>query len=165
MADIEETVDGGKPLTGRKVFAIFAGAFAVIIGVNVFMAWQAIGTFPGLEVDNSYVASQSFDADRAAQEALGWETSVEVVGDRDTLELTILAPGGQPARVEAIEATIGRATERADDQVLTFVQNDLGTHVAKIEQLDFGKWDLRLVAKAANGTVFKQRRQIYLREE
>ena len=49
-------------LTGRKVFFITAGAFAVIIGVNVTMAVLAVGTFPGLEVKNSYVASQSFDA-------------------------------------------------------------------------------------------------------
>jgi nitrogen fixation protein FixH len=29
--------------------------------VNLLMAYQAISTFPGLEVKNSYVASQKFD--------------------------------------------------------------------------------------------------------
>jgi FixH len=58
-------------ITGPRVFAFTASAFAVIIGVNVFMAYQAISTFPGLEVKSSYVASQSFDAERAAQNALG----------------------------------------------------------------------------------------------
>ena len=77
-----------KPITGRKVFAIVASAFAVIIGVNIFMAVSAVRTFPGLEVQNSYVASQSFDADREAQEALGWE--VTAIVERDTLVLTIL---------------------------------------------------------------------------
>ena len=42
--------------------------------------------------------------------------------------LTILAPGGQPARVEALEGTIGRATQRTDDQVLT-----LADYAIKIE--------------------------------
>ena len=59
-------------ITGKHVLAITVSAFAVIIGVNVVMAWKAISTFPGLEVKNSYVASQTFDADRAAQQALGW---------------------------------------------------------------------------------------------
>ena len=159
MADIEETT-GGKPLTGRKVFAIFAGAFAVIIGVNLFMAWNAVGTFPGLEVKNSYVASQTFDAERKAQEALGWDTSAEVVGE--TVRLTITGPDGKPARVETVEGTIGRATQRADDQVLEFHQNEVGVHVAEVTPLDFGKWEIRFVATAANGTPFRQRLQIIL---
>ena len=162
MAEIDQTPDGGKPLTGAKVFAIFAGAFALIVGVNVFMAWNAIGTFPGLEVDNSYVASQTFDADRAAQEALGWETLAAIEGD--TVQLTILGPDGKPARVESIEGTIGRATQRTDDQALVFRQNEFGVHVAEVTPLDFGKWDVRFVATAANGTPFRQRLQIVLPE-
>ena len=56
-------------LTGKHVFAITAGAFAVIIGVNVLLAVKAVSTFPGLEVGNSYVASQGFNTRKAAQEA------------------------------------------------------------------------------------------------
>ncbi|MCB1336031.1 MAG: FixH family protein [Maritimibacter sp.] len=162
MAELNQTKDGGKPLTGRKVFAIFAGAFALIIGVNVFMAYNAIGTFPGLEVENSYIASQTFDAERKAQEALNWDVSAAIEGDE--VLLTIIGPDGAPARVEAIEATIGRATQRTDDQVLAFRQNDVGVHVADIDPLDFGKWELRFVATAANGTPFRQRIQLILPE-
>ena len=50
-----------RPLTGKHVLAITLVAFGVIIGVNVLMAVKAVGTFPGLEVANSYVASQDFD--------------------------------------------------------------------------------------------------------
>jgi len=59
-------------LTGRHVFFITTGAFAVIIGVNGLLAVKAVSTFPGLVVENSYVASQDFDARKAAQVALGW---------------------------------------------------------------------------------------------
>jgi nitrogen fixation protein FixH len=162
MADIEETTDGGKPLTGRKVFAIFAGAFALIIGVNLFMAWNAIGTFPGLETKNAYIANQTFDEERAAQEALGWQASAVVEGT--SVQLTILGPDGKPARVEAVEGTIGRPTHRGDDQALAFRQNEFGVHVAEISLLDFGKWDVRFVATAVNGTPFRQRLQILLPE-
>mgnify|MGYP001760938923 FL=1 len=61
-----------RPLTGKHVLAITLVAFGVIIGVNVLMAVKAVGTFPGLEVANSYVASQDFDRERAAQAALDW---------------------------------------------------------------------------------------------
>ncbi|MFN7052645.1 MAG: FixH family protein, partial [Gemmobacter sp.] len=60
-------------ITGRQVFAFTAGAFGIIIAVNVLMAYKAVSTFPGLEVKNSYVASQNFDTERRAQEALGWD--------------------------------------------------------------------------------------------
>ena len=59
-------------LTGKHVFAITASAFAVIIGVNVLLAVKAVSTFPGLEVENSYVAGQDFNERKAAQLALGW---------------------------------------------------------------------------------------------
>ena len=64
-------------LKGRHVAMIFGGAFTVIIGVNVALAVNAVRTFPGLETKNSYVASQTFDDRRAAQEALGWTVAAE----------------------------------------------------------------------------------------
>ena len=59
-----------RTLTGWHVFAIFVGCFSVIITVNLTLAFQAVNTFPGLVTKNSYIASQSFDADRAAQDGL-----------------------------------------------------------------------------------------------
>ena len=61
-----------RELTGRHVLVITVSAFAVIIGVNLTLAYQAVATFPGLEVQNSYVAGQGFNDRKAAQEALGW---------------------------------------------------------------------------------------------
>jgi nitrogen fixation protein FixH len=56
-------------ITGRHVLAITVGAFGLIIAVNVVMAWKAISTFPGLEVENSYVASQEFDRREARRKS------------------------------------------------------------------------------------------------
>jgi len=60
-----------RKLTGRHVLLIFVAAFGVIISVNLVLAYSAVNTFPGLEVRNSYVASQTFNDRKAAQEALG----------------------------------------------------------------------------------------------
>ena len=59
-----------KPLTGRHVFAIFLIAFGTIISVNVFMAYSAIKTFPGVEVENS----TSLRKHLTDQIDLGWVT-------------------------------------------------------------------------------------------
>ena len=45
-----------RRLTGRHVLAIAVGAFGIIIGVNLVMAWQAISTFPGLLLTTTVLA-------------------------------------------------------------------------------------------------------------
>ncbi|MDF0601064.1 FixH family protein [Psychromarinibacter sp. C21-152] len=143
----------GKPLTGRKVFAIFAAGFGVIIAVNVVLAVQAVGTFPGLEVKNSYVASQTFDDDRAAQEALGWDVSAEVTGG--ALRVAITGPDGRPVAPEDLSVRLGRTTMQEHDMTPELIF-DGTAHVAPVDAGP-GKWELRVNAVAADGTEFKQR--------
>ncbi|MFV0336544.1 MAG: FixH family protein [Tropicimonas sp.] len=140
-------------LTGRKVFLIAASAFGVIIAVNLTMAWLAVGTFPGLAVKNSYVASQSFDADRAAQEALGWQARATLEGGMLTVAFT--GRRGYPVEVASLEAIVGRSTHVWDDIAPDFSYHD-GTFTAPVD-LGPGKWDIRLVATAPDGTPFRQR--------
>lgn len=143
----------GKPLTGRHVLAITVAAFSVIIGVNVLMAVKAVGTFPGLEVANSYVASQSFDQDRAAQAALGWTVSADYDGRE--LALAIRDARGNPARIRAIAVTVGRPTYIADDQHPQ-MRYQGGLYVAPLV-LKPGLWNIHVQATAWDGTEFRQR--------
>lgn len=143
----------GKPLTGYHVFAIFASAFSVIIAVNLTLAFKAVGTFPGLETKNSYVASQTFDADREAQLALGWTVGAELQGSDLVLKVDD-AIG--PVVPEIVSATLGRATHVGDDQTPAFIHNGKA-FVAPVGDLERGNWNLRLVARAADGTLFRQR--------
>lgn len=140
------------PMTGRKFLVIMVSAFAIIIGVNLTLAYKAVATFPGLEVKNSYVASQKFNAERAAQEALGWE--VAAVSDGAEFRLSI-RKDGRPVAPVILSATLGRATHVAADQSpdLRFDGADFVAQSA----LDRGNWNLRLVAEAADGTIFRQR--------
>ncbi len=100
-------------ITGRHVLVFTVGAFGIIIAVNVVMAWKAISTFPGLEAKNTFVASQQFDARRAAQEALGW--SVATAHERGKVKLVITDAAGAPVEVAALDVLIGRPTEAKDD--------------------------------------------------
>lgn len=146
----------GKPLTGRKVFAIVAGAFGVIIAVNLVLAWKAVGTFPGLEVENSYVASQTFNERLAAQQALGWTVDAEVTDG--ALEVRITGDDGRPVEVGALSATLGRPTHVREDRSPEFVHHQ-GAFRAPMDVAP-GRWMLRLEATAPDGTTFRQRRTL-----
>jgi len=140
-------------ITGRKVFFFFAGAFAVIISVNLLLAFSAVRTFPGLEVKNSYVASQNWDEERAAQLALDW--TVDAVVRDEVLTLSITDAEGAPVEVQSLSGVFGRATSVRDDQTPDFEFNG-EAYVAPVETAD-GNWNLRLDAVAPDGTDFRQR--------
>ena len=142
-----------REITGRHVLVGFVAAFAVIITVNLLLAYNAVQTFPGLEVKNSYVASQQFDAQRDAQEALGW--TVGAAHEDGTLTLSITDAGGTPVEVTSLDVILGRATSVRDDMTPDFVF-DGRAYVAPVA-LGGGNWNIRMVAVAADGTNFRQR--------
>lgn len=146
-------------LTGKHVFAITVSAFAVIIGVNVFLAYKAVSTFPGLEVDNSYVASQGFNTRKAAQEALGWTMQPGYADGRMTL--AFIDRAGQPVSVTNLEVLVGRTTETTDDTYPAFVQD--GAIYAADVALNKGKWMVKVTALSAEGTLFEQRSELFVR--
>ncbi|MBL4768854.1 MAG: FixH family protein [Rhodobacteraceae bacterium] len=149
-----------REFTGRHVAMVFVGAFAVIIGVNLLLAFQAVKTFPGLEVRNSYVASQKFNTRRTAQLSLGWSVRADA---RDGLViLSITDTGGAPVKVARLSATVGRATHVRDDFEPEFVFD--GTSYVVPVELGKGNWNIRLVARAANGTEFSQRVILHVRK-
>lgn len=140
-------------ITGRKVLIFTVSAFAVIIAVNLTLAFQAVRTFPGLEVDNSYVASQEFDAKRAAQEALGWEIDVDYRSG--TLVVAFSGTDGRVVPVADMTALVGRATTTESDATPAFRQ--AGSTFTAPLQLAPGQWIVRVSARAADGTEFRQR--------
>jgi nitrogen fixation protein FixH len=142
-----------REFTGRHALMVFGGAFGVIITVNLFLAYSAVSTFPGLEVKNSYVASQQFDERKAAQEALGWTVRADASAGQVVLSITDVA--GNPVRVGALEAVVGRATHVADDIRPEFIF-DGAAYVAPID-LAGGNWNIRMTAMAEDGTQFAQR--------
>lgn len=141
-----------KTLTGWHVFGMFVIAFATIIAVNLTLAFNAVNTFPGLEVRNSYVASQGFEAERAAQLALDWDVTAEVRGGE--LRLRFLHEGA-PVAPRIDQAVFGRATSVAADQTPDFRYED-GAFLAPVHAGP-GNWNLRIRATAADGTPFQQR--------
>jgi nitrogen fixation protein FixH len=146
-------------LTGRRVALIAGAAFLVMLIPNVILTVTAVETFSGLVVPNSYVASQSFDRDRAAQAALGWQVMVDYADG--ALHLAIDDARGHPVRPAALTVVVGRPTTTRDDVPLTLEETPAG-YAAPVP-LAAGNWRVEIAAAAVDGTAFRQSRDIFVR--
>jgi nitrogen fixation protein FixH len=142
-----------REFTGWHMLALMVGGFGVIIAVNLTLAWQAVATFPGLETRNSYVVSQEFQADRAAQNALLWDVSATIIDEE--LTVTIRDEDGNPVQAEVTRATLGRATHTGEDSTPAFTWD--GTAMTAPVTVGEGYWNLRLELIAPDGTKFRRR--------
>lgn len=147
----------GRPLTGYHVLAIFVIGFGIIISVNLKLAFSAVRTFPGLEVANSYVESQSFELRRDAQDALGWQESASYADGVLTLQVT--DRDGAPISPALFEATIGRATTQVDDHDLTF-----DAEGKALIDLAPGRWRLDLRSREGAAVPFVRTLHLELRQ-
>jgi nitrogen fixation protein FixH len=117
----------------------------VVIAVNFVMARYAVGTFGGVVVENSYVASQHFNRwlDEAARErTLGWQVDMRRLKDGHVVLAEHSLPSGA-----AITAIARHPLGRLDDIALTFDASG-----RSIQALPQGRWIVRLTAKAQGNT-------------
>ena len=149
----------GFRMTGTKVLVIAVSAFGVILAANLTLAFNAVSTFPGLEVDNSYVASQNFNEELAAQLSLGWEVKASV--EDGNLKLAITDAQGAPVQVAHLDAVVGAATHVRADKTPDFRFVD-GAYRAPVD-IGQGNWNIRMHAVAADGTEFRQRVVLHVR--
>ncbi|MBP5858675.1 FixH family protein [Marivibrio halodurans] len=143
--------------TGWHMAGVLGLFFGTIILVNATLAIFASGTWTGLVVKNSYVASQHFNESMAAAEeqaALGWSGRLALHGNR--LEFRLTDADGAPVAVERVVASLGRpAHEGADHDVLLAPLGD-GAHGAT-DVLAPGPWKADLVADLPGGGVWRMR--------
>jgi nitrogen fixation protein FixH len=132
--------------TGRHAASILIAFFAVVIAVNLFMARMASSTFGGVVVENSYVASQHYNAwldEARAEAALGWSVAATRLSD-GRVELKLAGAGNIPTGVTAVARhPLGHLPDRA----LHFVRGADGRYRSS-ELLAPGRWRLRIKARA-----------------
>lgn len=138
----------GRQLTGRTVAIVAVSAFGVIFAVNMTMAYFATSGFPGLVVRNSYVASQTWDATRAAQEDLGWEVAARL--DAGDLVVEITDAEGRPLSGLTVTADLARPTGARGETVVTLASADEGYRVEA--PLGEGRWMAQILATGPDGS-------------
>lgn len=139
-----------KPFTGRHMAAIMVAFFGVVIAVNVLMANLAVGTFGGIVVENSYVASQHFNRwlDEAGVEGkLGWSAAITHAADGRVRVRLHGVPAGATVGGEA-----WHPLGQAPDHVLRFRPAGDGhgsDAFVSDAAIPAGRWRIRIEVRAA----------------
>ena len=153
MSDQARERGGASPvrqITGRKVLMILVAGFGIVIAANLAMLFAATGTFPGLVVQNSYVASQEWNRKTAAQRALGWTAASEYSGGILTIRMT--GRDGAPVTGLVVTAIVGRPASTREDVSVELAETE-GSYAVPLD-LAPGRWRIALAATNAAGDPF-----------
>jgi nitrogen fixation protein FixH len=77
------------------------------------------------------------------------------------IHLAFRGPDGTPVTLRDLTVLVGRPTEAKDDLHPVFTQAH--ADYAASADLAMGKWMLQIEAHAANGTLFQQRRKLWVK--
>ena len=122
--------DTGRRFTGLHMFAVVCGFFVVVIAANAALAYYAMGSWSGLVVENSYVASQNYNAvlaDARAQRELGWKSTLEA--SSGSLVFTVSDKSGHAIAGARVEAELERPSNSGEDATLALLEQPGGRYV------------------------------------
>lgn len=132
-------------LTGKHMFALMVGFFAIILIANMSLVYFAAQSWTGLVVQNSYVASQQFNATTALLEKAEVGVKVRATADHGILRLQLSATDGGALSAKNLTVTIGRPTHEGEDVTLKLNAEENGKFSVK-HNLLAGVWSGRVFA-------------------
>ncbi|HHY49334.1 MAG TPA: cytochrome oxidase [Alphaproteobacteria bacterium] len=144
---------------------LILGFFGVIVAVNATMAVVASASWTGLVVENSYVASQQFEAKRLAhveQQAAGWQAALTYTPG--TARLVVRDADGRPVDLGEVTILINRPVGGHDDRRLTLARQGDGSYAAAVE-LPRGVWEALVTAPATPKGPFELHSRFSVRED
>jgi len=147
------------------MFAIITGFFAVVIGVNITMAVLATGSWTGLVVKNSYVASQNYNAvleDARTQRARGWTSALDYTDGR--LHLVLRHQDKTAVSGARVDVKLSRPVGTEQDRSITLVEHLPGEYEL-LEPLEPGAWDMEVQAFDLQATSYKQVFRLVIRQK
>ncbi len=134
--------------TGKHMLICMVLFFGTIIAVNFTMAYLASGSWTGLVVKNSYVASQSFNTELlAAKEQTKTGVRSEVSYQNGLVTVALFAKGEIAKSLKNGSLWAGRPASEHLDRTVAVSCGTKGSCAAKLD-LAPGAWMLRL-----NGSV------------
>ncbi len=150
-----------NPFTGRHMLALILAFFGTVVSVNLVMAFFATGTFPGLVVKNSYVASQNYNralAETRAQAATGWRMAIGA--EAGIVAVTLEDRDGTPLGRLAVTAAVGRPSTTQQDRIVDLVETPAGYRAT--EALAPGQWEVAVEVREDDVLVFAGRERIHV---
>ena len=143
----------------------FAGAFLVVVGVNMTMVWLATHTFPGLVVEHPYERGLAYEkviAERSRQVQSGWRFDAALVPLAGGARLTVTLSGADGAAppVSKFGVLLSRPLLDRADMPAELIADGGGQFSAIIPDLAAGQWTLRVDLDSAGGPLIFDKRLI-----
>jgi nitrogen fixation protein FixH len=103
-------------LTGWHVLGFFLLFFGIVFGANGYMAYWAISTFSGIEINDAYQKGRAYNHNleaMKAQQKLGWTADIEEelvlgAGNKTHLQVRFADAGGAPLTGLRVNGTFWR---------------------------------------------------------
>lgn len=135
--------------TGWHMLGVMLLFFGTIISVNMVMAWNAVSSWSGLVVPNTYVASQQFNgkAEAAkARAASGIKGALFV--DHDTVRYEISHRDTGPVETDTVIAHFRRPVGERQDFDMELQPVSTGVFSAR-HDMPSGHWIVEVIATKA----------------
>lgn len=146
--------------TGRHMLTVMIAFFAVVIGVNVTMAWYASSSWSGLVVENTYVASQEFNGKAASMKALAASGVAGMLSIRgNEIDYAIRNKDGSAADVDDVTLSFRRPVGDHEDFQVALSKVASGFFQVRHE-VRRGDWIVEIVSRKAGTVVMHEARRI-----
>lgn len=167
---IRQRQTGSRPMKGWHALIWFLGFFGFMFAVNGIFLWTAITTFPGEDVDKSYLAGVDYNQElsrRAAQKAAGWQAEIGSVrsGGAEIFTIRLMTRDGLALPAFETHALLRHPANRNLDQTLVLTTAGGGEYLAQVDGLAPGTWTVEIIADVDPenpGHEFKATREVFI---
>ncbi|GHF19555.1 hypothetical protein GCM10017044_12820 [Kordiimonas sediminis] len=147
-----------KPFTGGKFLLWVLGFFAVVISVNIVMAYFALGTFSGVVTDDAYSKGRDYNQTLEAakeQAKLGWQAQFQATSLSESeyaLSVTLADKDGVPLDDLTVSLELRRPARQDLDQTVSLARVGAGEYRGVVSLPLQGRWLVHITAQRGETT-------------
>ena len=160
-----------RRLTGTHVLLIFLGFFGVTFAVNAYMIHEALDTFSGEVVPQSYAHGLKYNetlAAREAQRATGWKATLAAtrgLGGKAHVILAVVDRAGAPVRGLVLRGVMRLPATEREDKLFTLTETAPGHYEADVLGARQALWEIAVSVPGptADAPRFEARNRLWIR--
>lgn len=146
-----------RHMTGWHALTWFIAFFGFMFIVNGIFLWAAISSFPGEDVEKSYIAGMTYNQEltrRQVQAEAGWtgEIGLKQTGETKWIEARLKKADGTPLAGLSARALLRHPSDRNLDTELDMIATATGVFAAPATALARGQWTIVVTADIDPGT-------------